>query len=95
MLTGTFVPVGHISLDAQGDDVNQAETYKISSFYVSVALQGGGLGRAAMDAVEHMAISEPLCAKWLMLSTPADIQQTPQGQSATQVCVEARNAGLC
>jgi hypothetical protein len=30
-----------------------------------------GLGRAAMDAVESMAISEPLCAETLALSTLA------------------------
>jgi GNAT superfamily N-acetyltransferase len=90
--------VGHISLDAEVDDVNRAESYKISSFYVSAALQGGGLGRAAMDAVENMAISEPLCAKWLLLSTPADVQQTPQGSLASdkpQVCVKTRNTSLC
>jgi len=42
--------------------------YWISNFYVSRALQGSGLGRAAMDTVERLAISEPLCATTLGLN---------------------------
>jgi GNAT superfamily N-acetyltransferase len=43
--------------------------YWISDFYVSRALQGAGLGRAAMDTVESIAISEPLNAKVLGLNS--------------------------
>ncbi len=41
------------------------------SFFVGHLLTGNSLeiGRAAMDAVEHMAISEPLNARVLALST--------------------------
>lgn len=67
-----FIPIGHISLDteyqAAGDDPIPG-TYFIAAFYVSEALQGSGLGRAAMDIVERTAISEPLLAKRLALST--------------------------
>jgi hypothetical protein len=59
-----FIPIGHISLDAGG-----ADAYKIATFYVSTAMQGHGIGRAAMDLVEAMAIREPFCAKTLFLST--------------------------
>ncbi|OHX01203.1 hypothetical protein CSPAE12_00007 [Colletotrichum incanum] len=75
--TGTaFHPVGHISLDVdnpQAKSLNlpipEENLYWIKSLYVSFALQGSGIGRAAMDMVEHMATSEPLCAKTLMLDT--------------------------
>lgn len=67
--TATFVPVGHISLDAEQGDFTASEAYKIATFYVSTALRGSGLGRAAMDAVESMATSEPLSAKTLLLDT--------------------------
>lgn len=69
----TFTPVGHISLAARSDG-DGTESYSISTFYISTALQSGGLGRAAMDAIEHMAISEPLCATSLWLRTVADVQ---------------------
>jgi len=64
----TFIPVGHIGLKLE----NPSEgIYGIATFYVSSALQGSGLGRAAMNATEHMAISEPLRAKTLILDTIA------------------------
>jgi hypothetical protein len=70
-----FVPVGHISLNKEYETPGYAEPaegfYWIATFYISAALQFMGLGRAAMDAVESMAISEPLCAKTLALSTVA------------------------
>lgn len=70
-----FIPVGHISLNKEYETPGYAESaegfYWIANFYVSDALQGMGLGRAAMDAVESMAISEPLCAETLALSTVA------------------------
>lgn len=72
----SFIPVGHISLDSWNQDPSLADGskgfYVIMCFYVSAALQGSGLGGAAMDAVEHMAISEPLCAKQLSLATVAN-----------------------
>jgi len=71
----TFTPVGHISLgrvsteyETSGFAKNEQGLYWISNFYVSRALQGCGLGRAAMDTVENLAISEPLCAKTLALN---------------------------
>jgi GNAT superfamily N-acetyltransferase len=67
--------VGHIALASESEDELVASAargvYRISTFYVSRALQGGGLGRAAMDAVERMAVKEPLCAKVLTLDTMA------------------------
>jgi GNAT superfamily N-acetyltransferase len=72
----TFTPVGHICLgrvpteyEASRFAENEEGLYWISNFYVSHALQGSGLGRAAMDTVENLAISEPLCAKTLALNT--------------------------
>ena len=47
---------------------NEEGFYWISNFYVSRALQGSGLGRAAMDTIENLATSEPLCAKTLGLN---------------------------
>ena len=71
-----FLPVGHISLNKEYESPGYAEPaeglYWIATFYISSALQSMGLGRAAMDAVESMAISEPLCAKTLSLSTVAN-----------------------
>ncbi|RDW75435.1 hypothetical protein BP6252_06577 [Coleophoma cylindrospora] len=74
----SFIPVGHISLDSELEystdprlvDVSNG-VYHISSFYVSRALQSGGLGRATMDCLEDMATAEPLCAKVLTLRTMA------------------------
>jgi hypothetical protein len=74
-LSEAFIPVGHISLDFYNPDPSLANPSKwifyISTFYVSRALQGGGLGRAAMDAIERMAIEPPLNAKVLALDTLA------------------------
>jgi hypothetical protein len=71
----TFTPVGHICLgrvsahyETSGFSKNEEGLYGISNFYVSRALQGNGLGRAAMDTVENLAISEPLCPKTLALN---------------------------
>ncbi|KAK9372528.1 uncharacterized protein V1513DRAFT_451977 [Lipomyces chichibuensis] len=71
----SFIPVGHISLDSEHPDPSLANPseglYCISTFYISRALQSCGLGRAAMDTVERIAIEEPLCAKTLALDTQA------------------------
>ncbi len=72
----SFIPVGHISLDSESPNQDQADAskglYCITTFYVSRAIHGCGLGRAAMDAIETEAVSEPLCAKTLSLDTLAN-----------------------
>jgi hypothetical protein len=71
-----FIPVGHISLNKEYETSEHAEAAEglcwIANFYISAVLQFMGLGRAAMDVLENMAISEPLCAKALALSTVAN-----------------------
>ncbi|KAL2689460.1 hypothetical protein Neosp_003514 [[Neocosmospora] mangrovei] len=69
-------PVGHISLDDENLeaahlnlDFPETDVYWIKTFYVSKALQSKGIGRAAMDIAEAMAVNEPLCAKTLALDT--------------------------
>jgi GNAT superfamily N-acetyltransferase len=69
-------PIGHISLDDSDEksrdivlDLPKEGVYWIKTFYVSKALRSKGIGRAAMDIVEHMAIDYPLCAKTLALDT--------------------------
>ena len=71
-----FIPVGHICLGYVGPAYqysrpaeDTAGLYWISKFYISHALQGRGLGGAAMDTIEDLAISEPLCAKTLALDS--------------------------
>ena len=68
--------MGHISLDAESPNPDQADAskglYCITTFYISRAIQGGGLGRAAMDTIESEAVNEPLCAKVLSLDTLAN-----------------------
>ncbi|KAJ5641499.1 hypothetical protein N7490_005499 [Penicillium lividum] len=71
-----FIPIGHISLDSESPesiylnlDIQRAGVFWIKTFYVSRALQGQGIGRAAMDEVERMAIRDPLNAQTLMLDT--------------------------
>lgn len=69
----SFIPLGHISLDTEypGSDYepDTPGVFFIATFYISRALQSSGLGRAAMDKIEHTATSEPLNAKVLALST--------------------------
>jgi hypothetical protein len=68
--------VGHISLnteyDIPGHVATPPGTYWISTFYITTSLQSSGLGRAAMNVIENLAISSPLNAKTLVLSTAAD-----------------------
>ena len=70
-----FIPIGHISLDSENADPSLANAsqgiYCITTFYISRPLQSIGLGRSAMDAVEKMAVEEPLQAKILALDTVA------------------------
>ncbi|PYH98441.1 hypothetical protein BO71DRAFT_344891 [Aspergillus ellipticus CBS 707.79] len=72
----SFYPIGHISLDSVNADIEGIDldlpgegVYWVKTFYVSRALQSKGLGRAAMDIAESMAIEEPLCATILALDT--------------------------
>lgn len=71
-----FVPIGHISLDSKNEESDHVDldiptegVFWIKSFFVQHSAQGKGIGRAAMDEVEAMAVKEPLWAKTLMLST--------------------------
>ncbi|KFY08671.1 hypothetical protein V492_06028 [Pseudogymnoascus sp. VKM F-4246] len=72
----SFIPIGHISLDSESPNPGQADAsqglYCITTLYISRAIHGGGLGRAALDATEKMAVNEPLCAKILSLDTLAN-----------------------
>ncbi|CZT04557.1 uncharacterized protein RAG0_10978 [Rhynchosporium agropyri] len=72
----TFTPVGHISLDSESPNEDQADAskgvYCITTFYISRAIQSGGLGSAAMDKIESEAVKEPLNAKVLSLDTLAN-----------------------
>ena len=79
----SFIPIGHICLGQvpvdywtpappgthKMEEAAGSGWYWISNFYVSRALQGAGLGRAAMDTAESIAISEPLNAKVLGLNS--------------------------
>lgn len=72
----SFIPIGHISLDTKNPDAADLEleipsdsVYWIKTFFVQHSLQSKGIGRAAMDEVEAMAVNEPLLAKTLMLDT--------------------------
>ncbi|OAA66891.1 Acyl-CoA N-acyltransferase [Niveomyces insectorum RCEF 264] len=76
-------PIGHISLDAGNPDSEAlglglpvTGVYWISSFYVSWALQSRGLGRAAMDKAEAMAVTPPLSAQILAIDTLSKDDQT-------------------
>ncbi|KAJ5551091.1 hypothetical protein N7535_000967 [Penicillium sp. DV-2018c] len=71
-----FIPIGHIFLDSKNPDAEHLDldlpsdnVFWIKTFYVRRTIQGKGIGRAAMDEVEAMAVREPLLAKTLMLDT--------------------------
>ncbi|TVY13205.1 hypothetical protein LARI1_G009346, partial [Lachnellula arida] len=74
--TAPFIPAGHISLNTTYETPGHIEPiphlYFISNFYITTSLQSHGLGRAAMDLIEQLAVSEPLNAETLALSTAAD-----------------------
>lgn len=70
------MPIGHISLDSKNKDAERLDldiptegVFWIKTFFVRQSLQSRGIGRAAMDEVESMAIREPLWARTLMLDT--------------------------
>lgn len=52
-----------------GLKIPKSGSYWIKSLYISYALQGLGVGRAAMDAAERMGSEEPLNARHLLLDT--------------------------
>ncbi|KAM0723660.1 hypothetical protein Q7P37_000648 [Cladosporium fusiforme] len=72
-----FIPFGHISLDTHDTDyaeklglkIPRSGSYWVKSLYVSYKLQGLGIGGAAMDIAERMAVEEPLNARHLLLDT--------------------------
>ncbi|KFY29155.1 hypothetical protein V493_02510 [Pseudogymnoascus sp. VKM F-4281 (FW-2241)] len=74
--SASFIPVGHISIDTIASTVvptrlladPKERRLHISSFYVSNAIQGGGIGGAAMRAAERMA-AVVLGARVLTLDT--------------------------
>lgn len=68
--------MGHVSLDMASPglehlnlDVPDTGVIWIKTLYVSNVLQSSGVGRAAMDALEKMATTEPFRATTLMLDT--------------------------
>lgn len=89
-------PVGHITLDVDnteashlGLDLPDAGVYWIKTFYVSRVLQSKGVGRAAMDSIESIAVTEPICARTLALDTVHKDDQLPvnsNGQEPRKVC---------
>lgn len=87
----SFTPIGHISLDSKNPDAEHIEldlpaenVFWIKTFYVKQSIQGQGIGRAAMDEVEAMAVREPLLAKILMLDTvQKDDQKRKEFANAT------------
>lgn len=96
-------PIGHISLDSGNPEARHlglplpdTGVYWIKTFYVSHVLQNRGVGRAAMDMIEAMAVEEPLCAKVLALDTVhKDDQIRPEffeanGQQPRKVRFEKR-----
>jgi hypothetical protein len=50
-------------------DIPKENLYWIKTFYIEHAFRSQGVGRAAMDIIESMATSEPLCARTLGLDT--------------------------
>jgi GNAT superfamily N-acetyltransferase len=71
-LSSQFTPIGHISIDAYSPIPGLTDPlthrYAISTFYISRAIHGIGLGGLAMRAAEKMAV-EVLGAKCLSLNT--------------------------
>ncbi|CAG8958142.1 hypothetical protein HYFRA_00000490 [Hymenoscyphus fraxineus] len=72
----SFIPIGHISLDADEADppgklsYDLQNVFRITAFYISKPLQGLKVGSLAMDEVERMAKGRG--RKALVLSTAAD-----------------------
>ncbi|GLI81566.1 hypothetical protein PoHVEF18_009951 [Penicillium ochrochloron] len=86
-----FIPIGHISLDSRNPGVEKVGVassapglFWIKTFFVSGKFQSKGIGRAAMDEVESMAVREPLCATMLMLDViPGEDQMREEFALAT------------
>ncbi|KAK0099599.1 hypothetical protein ONS95_013504 [Cadophora gregata] len=68
-----FMPVGHISLNTEYEEEGFVDPEEgllfIATFWISPPLQSHGLGRASMNAIEHIATAPPLNARILALST--------------------------
>jgi GNAT superfamily N-acetyltransferase len=71
-----FIPIGHISLDLRNKkaekmdlEIPSERVFWIKTFFILHNLQSKGVGRAAMDEIEKIAVREPLRAKTLMLDT--------------------------
>jgi hypothetical protein len=87
----SFIPIGHISLDSRNVEAEHIDLalpseniFWIKTFYIRHHIQGQGIGRAAMDEVESMAVREPLNAKVLMLDTvQKDDQKREEFANAT------------
>ncbi|KAJ5294150.1 hypothetical protein N7508_008971 [Penicillium antarcticum] len=87
----SFIPIGHISLDSKNVeaehldlDLPSGNIFWIKTFYIRQHIQGQGIGRAAMDEVESMAVREPLNARILMLDTvQKDDQKREEFANAT------------
>jgi GNAT superfamily N-acetyltransferase len=94
-----FVPIGHISLDSRNPGVEKVGVagsapglFWIKTFFVSGAFQSKGIGRAAMDEVESMAVREPLRATVLMLDViPGEDQMREEFALATYGCIPKVN----
>ncbi|KFY10807.1 hypothetical protein V492_04840 [Pseudogymnoascus sp. VKM F-4246] len=60
-----FMPIGHISVDTVASTPKptlyladpENHRFHLSAFYISKAIQGGGIGSATMEQAEHMAVS--------------------------------------
>ncbi|KAK2757733.1 hypothetical protein FQN54_004702 [Arachnomyces sp. PD_36] len=71
-----FTPIGHISLDLKNKEAEKMDleipsekVFWIKNLFILHNLQGKGIGRAAMDELERIAVREPLGARTLMLDT--------------------------
>jgi GNAT superfamily N-acetyltransferase len=85
----SFLPVGHIGIgmhnaaftDPHGLQIPEIGSYWIKSFFVSFALQGLGVGGAAMAVAESLVRQAPLHAKYILLDAPHkedQVNKSPQ-----------------
>lgn len=67
---GWFQPIGHLSLDPWNIDRELRTSasncvYALLSFYISGALQGGGLGAAALRSCERQVLQLPSSSAYI------------------------------
>ncbi|KAG7149429.1 glutamate carboxypeptidase like protein [Verticillium longisporum] len=79
-----FLPLGHVSLDAYEPsessfkfNVDSEATHWINGLYVSPALQGSGIGRAAMDCIENLAVQDFKAKTLVLASVKSEDQMRP------------------